>query len=198
MGCCNAARARLARVAYALSGGALPALVLFCDDDRLAAPLAAVEALPPGALVVVRARQAEGRAALAHCLRPIARRRRLYLLIAGEGALARRLGLGLHLPETRLAEAVYWRARGVRFITSACHSLSALARAQRGGVDAAFLSPIFATQSHPGGKVLGPVRANLMVAQVPLPVYALGGVKGDNASRLAGFIGCAGIEALIA
>jgi thiamine-phosphate pyrophosphorylase len=43
---------------------------------------------------------------------------------------------------------------------------------------------VFPTRSHPGGKVLGPLRFRLLAARARLPVIALGGMDARRASRL--------------
>ena len=197
----SAERLRLARAAAKLGTKhrqGLRALVLFTDDDRLPDPLAAARALPKGSVVVVRSREDEKRVALAAALAPIARARRLLMLIASDMALAADAD-GLHLPEARLFEAAHWRALHPRlFVTASVHSFAGLGRASRLGLDAVFLSPVFPTASHLSAPSLGCVRANLMARQVCLPVYALGGITGRNAGLLSAFTGLAAIGALSA
>ena len=65
------------------------------------------------------------------------------------------------------------------------HSLREIRLATR--ADAVLLSPVFPTRSHPGGKVLGPVRFREIARQARLPVIALGGMTPHSARRLAGF-----------
>ncbi len=196
-------RAKLARAAARLNaeaGLALPSLVLMTDDVRLADPLAAARVLPWGAAVIVRSRDAAERAALAEAVMAIARQRHLFVLVAEDGDLASRLGAdGLHLPEANVAQALRWRTRRPRWlITAAAHSARALLRAKAARADAALLSPVFATASHPGGAAFGPLRFCRLAGQSPLPVYALGGIGGANAGRLAGsrLAGLAAIGAL--
>ena len=108
---------------------------------------------------------------------------------------------GVHLPERRAGEAVHWRARFPSWlIATSAHSLHALLRAQLLPVDAVFLSPVFATRSHPGQAPLTPSRANLMVRVATKPVYALGGIDARTARRLAPslFAGIAAIGGLAA
>ncbi|MGA7675667.1 MAG: thiamine phosphate synthase [Rhizomicrobium sp.] len=193
------ARLRLARAAARLAAHAryaLPALVLFTDDERLSNPLAAARALPRGSMVVVRARDGLRRATLARAMNELARARALIVLIAGDGALAAACGAdGVHLPEAHLGEAAHWRARRRSFlITASVHSLAALAKAK--SVDAVFLSPVFPTASHPGRAALTSVRANAIARTAGVPVYALGGVEPRNAGLLSGFAGIAAIGAL--
>lgn len=189
----SASRRKLARAAAKLAGYDLPALILMTDDERLPDPVAAARALPPGSLVIVRSRGPLR--TLAWALRAVAAERGLFLSIAGDMALARAIGAdGVHLPEARIGEAATIRARTRLLVTASAHSLAALRKA--GAVDALILSPLFATTSHPGGAFLGPLRANLMARQCPLPVYALGGITAANVGRLTGFCGIAAIGAL--
>lgn len=196
----SASRRKLARAAARLAVAArspLPPLILMTDDDRLPEPVQAARALPRGSMVIVRARDDERRRFLARTLLPLAQARGLFLFIAGDVALALALGAdGVHLPESRIGEAVGLRARHRLLITSSAHSLSALRKT--GAVDAILLSPVFPTASHPGHPALGLHRANAMAGASLVPVYALGGVTADNTGRLSGFSGIAAIGALAA
>jgi len=172
------------------------------DDDRLPDPLAAARALPRGSMVVVRSRDAAKLNALSRALLKIARRNGIAVLIAGDALLAARLGAdGFHLPEARAGETACWRARlpSMKIATSA-HSLRALLRAQFLPVDAIFLSPVFATASHPERAALTPQRTNFIARAATKPVYALGGIDARGARRLApeSFSGIAAIGALAA
>jgi thiamine-phosphate pyrophosphorylase len=90
-----------------------------------------------------------------------------------------------------------WRARHPHWIiTAAAHSLRALMGLRE--IDAVFLSPVFATTSHPGARALGPARAALIARAAPVPVYALGGITARNAGLLApSFSGIAAIGGLL-
>jgi thiamine-phosphate pyrophosphorylase len=77
-----------------------------------------------------------------------------------------------------------WRHRRHWLITVAVHSRQALRQAAMCGADAALLSPVFATASHPDERPLGLEGFNLLAAQAGLPVYALGGINANNAARL--------------
>lgn len=161
------------------------------DDERLPDPLAAARALPKGSLVIVRSRDTKRRHALGEALR--AQTHGLILLAADDPVLADELH-GLHLPEIRARDAAHWRAlRPHWVITVAAHSSRGLWALY---ADAALLSPVFATKSHPQTKNLSPARARLMARHASLPVLALGGVTARNAALLAGFSGIAAIESL--
>jgi thiamine-phosphate pyrophosphorylase len=167
--------------------------LVLMTDDRAADWAAAARRLPQGSVVVVRARDARRRRALAEQLHGLAT-----LLIGDDPALALAIGAaGLHLPEARMRQAAHWRVRRPHWIiTSSAHSLKALMNAHM--LDAVFLSPVFATTSHPGARALTPLRAAFIAAQAPVPVYALGGVTPGNAALLApAFSGIAAIGSLL-
>lgn len=194
--------AKLARAARALNAradfaGSLPPLALMTDDLRLPDPLSAARALPRGSLVILRARDVTRRAQLAANLRIIAHEHDLRLLIAADPELAMRMQAdGLHLPEARANEAHYWRARHPGWlITCAAHSLRAVQFARRVRADAAFLSPVFSTQSHEGTAPLGALRFRILAREAMLPIYALGGIDEKTARQLAG-ARCAGLAAV--
>jgi len=187
----------------------VPNLVLFTDEERLADPVAAVATLPRGtiarseprgrAAVVVRARESDSREGLVRVLAPLCRRRGIALIVAGDVRLALRIGAaGVHLSEAAVrrrglsALALPRRgAKGARrlLVTMAAHSLAAVLRAHRLGADAVFLSPAFATGSHPGRRPLGGVRFAALIrtarrAGARAPVLALGGVTAATAKPL--------------
>jgi thiamine-phosphate pyrophosphorylase len=193
------ARRALARAAARLAIGRgaalLPSLVLMTDDERLSDPLAAARALPRGSMVVIRTRQRAHRVKLAQAVLALARTRHLIVLIADDAVLAAQLGAdGLHLPEAQAHTAAHWRALHPRWMISVASHGRALPHAY---ADAVFLSAVFATPSHPGRAHIGAVRASLIAARLPKPVYALGGIDARNASRLSpAFVGLAAIGAL--
>jgi len=96
-----------------------------------------------------------------------------------------------------MRQAAHWRARFPHWIiTSSAHSLRALMGAHH--LDAVFLSPVFASASHPDAPPLTPVRAAFIAAHAQVPVYALGGITARNAGLLApSFSGIAAISSLL-
>ncbi|HXS05908.1 MAG TPA: thiamine phosphate synthase [Rhizomicrobium sp.] len=180
--------AKLARAAARLNAGLL---ALMTDDNRLPDPVAAARALPKGSLVIIRARDAKRRRALAETLS--VKTTGLILLAADDPVLANQLH-GLHLPEAHARDAAHWRAlRPHWVITVAAHSARALHAPY---ADAALLSPVFATRSHPKAHPLTPARARLIARASLVPVLALGGVNERNAALLSGFSGIAAIDGL--
>ena len=182
------------------AGSTLPALILMTDEMRLADPLPAARALPAGSAIILRHYGVPERAALARQLAAIARRRGLVLLVGEDPVLARRVGAaGVHLPERaiRRAGALRWQRHWL--VTAAVHSHAALVSAAACGADAALLSPVFTTASHPDQRALGLQRFEALAQSSPIPVYALGGIGRAHASLLrgCGAVGIAGIGGLI-
>lgn len=166
-----------------------PRRILMTDEKRLADPFTALAALTAGDAVILRHYHAPGRAELAGNLLSACRGRGIRLLIGADARLARNIGAdGLHLPEAMLRSALplwrLWRRPGW-LVTAAAHSPAALARAARGGVDAALLSPVFATASHSAAAPIGVTRFAAWAGAANIAVYALGGVTRNNYRRLA-------------
>jgi thiamine-phosphate pyrophosphorylase len=167
-------------------------LWLFTDARRLPDPLAAAAALPRGlAGVVLRHDGAPGRAKLGQALARLCRARGLALSVAGDWRLAAALGAGLHLRGGRRPAGA---PRYLRAATSSAHGVAELRRARRAGA-LAFLSPAFATPSHPGTAGLGPCRWGLLARRGGF-VAALGGIDGRSIRRLPGCAGAGAIGAL--
>ena len=160
----------------------LPKLWLFTDARRLPDPRAAVARLPRGLGGVVLRHDGEaGRRALGQDLARICRARRLALVVAGDARLAAALGAGVHLRGGRWPGSLRPR-RGL--VTSSAHNPAELRRARRASADMVFLSPVFATASHPGAHGLGLLRWSRMACVAGLPMAALGGIDGASIRRL--------------
>ncbi len=184
-------------VARTERGRVLPPLLLMTDEARLPDPCAAADRLPAGAGIILRAYEGPALRRLAYALAEIARQRRLVLLIARDAELAAEVGAnGVHLPEALAHLGAAMRRRADWLITCAAHSLPALHMAARVGADAALLSPVFPTASHPDRPALGPHYFAALVGRAGLPVYALGGISETNAPLLlaSGAVGLAGIS----
>jgi thiamine-phosphate pyrophosphorylase len=148
----------------------LPAIWLISDARNDAVLEAALRHLPRGSGFIYRhyhLGEAERRARFDQ-LNRIARARGNLVALAGSPALARRWGAD--------------KAYGADGPLAPVHSLRELRRAAR--AEAVLLSPVFPTRSHPGGKVLGPLRWRLIAARAKVPVIALGGMDQHRARRL--------------
>jgi thiamine-phosphate pyrophosphorylase len=169
-----------------LRPGILSRLWLVSDPVRLPDPCAAAARLPRGAGVLAR-----GLAPMVLArLRDLARRRGLCLMLGGDARAALRARCGLHLPDRPegpgLAAFLLARRRHVPWavLSLAVHGRAGLARARRVGADFGFVSPAFATASHPGAPALGPLRWAKLAAGLGRPAVALGGVTAGSAARL--------------
>jgi len=180
------------------AGGGLPPLFFFTDDVRTPDPLAAIKKLPEGCGVVFRQYEAEDRAELAARIVAACRMDARMCLVAGGPALAAEVGAdGIHLPEHMLRELT--ERPDASHVTTAAHDKEAIAHAERLAIDAVFVSPVFASESHPGRKSLGAAQFNQLVAATQVPAYALGGITNANARDLerSGATGLAAIGALL-
>lgn len=153
-------------------------------DERLGDGLwDAVRRLPRGAGVVFRhhATPPKARRALFARLRRIARARGLVLVRAGAMALPGEMGRH--------------KARGPGLVTWPVHDAREARDARRARADAAFVSPVFATRSHPGAPALGARRAATLARSLAMARIALGGMDARRFRGLAGFDGWAAIDA---
>jgi thiamine-phosphate pyrophosphorylase len=157
-------------------------------DERLGDDLwRALDALPRGAGVVFRhyaTAPAQRRALFARVAR-VARRNRLVLVCAGA--------------QPGRADGIHGRrpapARGLH--SWPAHSRREALAGVRAGADLLFVSPVFATRSHPGARALGSRAARAIIRGLPVPAIALGGMSAERLRRLHGFYGWAAIDAWI-
>ncbi|UUY08755.1 Nudix family hydrolase [Pseudomonas sp. J452] len=86
---------------------------------------------------------------------------------------------------------------GQRWLAASCHGAEELALATRMGVDFITLSPVQATQSHPGAQPLGWEVVSELLRGFNKPAYLLGGVGSGDLPQAwqAGAQGVAGIRA---
>jgi len=178
-----------------------PVLWLFTDAGRGADPVMAAARLPKGLCgVVFRHDGVANRVALAARVARVCRARRLGMVVAGDSRLAAALGVGIHLRGGRWPGVGRPARRIGGFMTSSAHSVPELRRARQAGVDVVFLSPAFATASHPGAAALGPNRWAQQAAvgaesRCKMGVFGLGGMDGASVRRLSRRI-CGGAGAI--
>lgn len=148
----------------------LPAIWLVSDQRNDAGLERALSRLPRGSGFIFR-----------HYHLPLPQRRARFAELA---RIARARGHLVALAGSR-AEARSWgadRAYGPAGHLVPVHSPREIARARR--AEALLLSPVFPTRSHPGAKVLGPLRFRRLAALARVPVIALGGMNRRGNRRL--------------
>jgi len=160
----------------------LPRLWLMTDErlgDRL---LGIISRLPEGAGIVFR-----------HYSLAAAERRALFDRV-------KQAALGPVLLASPVEQALAWGADGSHgrhwgAISAPAHGLAEIRAAEAAGASLIFLSPVFATRSHPDAPVLGPATFAALASRTGLPVIALGGMNAARAETLSGAYGWAGIDA---
>lgn len=158
----------------------LPLVWLLSDARNDAVLERALAALPPQSGFVFRH----------YHLDEAARRARFGALAAQARALGHRVvlagdaGLAVAWGADGVYGAASLAARGLLRLAAA-HDGGELAAANAAGVDGVFLSPVFATRSHPDARTLGVFGFNVLAQQSAVPVIALGGMTARRAQRLA-------------
>lgn len=164
-------------------GQSLPGLWLISDERNDTALGDALRRLPPGAAFVYRHYHLPDSERLARYreLRLIARAREHLVILADSALTAREWGAdGYYGAPLALSPK-----RAGLLAVATVHDLREIAQANRAGADAALLSPVFPTRSHPNAPTLGPLRFRLMARFAAMPVIGLGGLDQRGADRLA-------------
>ncbi|MDX8356355.1 thiamine phosphate synthase [Sphingopyxis terrae] len=164
----------------------LPACWLMSDARSAAGTVALAALIPPGSGIVLRhdALPQRARWRLARRLARIANARGLMLLIAGPPAEARRWGAdGVHLRQHAARRAAQARAIGL-IVTMPVHDRREARRARQAGADAAFVSPLHPTRSHPGAAPLGRTQWLRLARAAGGRAIALGGMTPAHARAL--------------
>ncbi len=158
-----------------------PALWLLSDARNDAALEDALQRLPRGSGFVFRHYHlplAERRARFDR-LAALCRDRDHMLVLSGSSVAAQEWGAdGAYGPARKLG----WCDGIARLAT--VHDLFEMSRAERSGIDALFLSPVFPTRSHPDGRHLGKENFQFMAGKATAPVIALGGMNPARATEL--------------
>jgi thiamine-phosphate pyrophosphorylase len=184
----NAIEANMHRRHARKSKQELPKLWLITDERMGGALIPSLLDLPKGSGVVFRhyGLPPEERRALFESVRRLAKARRLILSLAGCPRLAR----------AWRADGSHGRHHGA--LTVPVHTAPECVAAERCGGSLLFLSPVFATKSHPGARTFGRVKFGALTLGRKKPVIALGGMTKQRAETLKvfGIYGWAAIDGL--
>lgn len=166
----------------------LPRIWLMTDERLGEDLLPAIRALPRGSGIIFRhyATPPKERRMLFDAVQNLARRGGHMLLLAGSPRMARGWG----------ADGTHGRHPGS--VTAPVHNLRELRLAERLGVRILFVSPVFATRSHPDARSLERIGLARMAHQTRRPVIALGGMTAARFKTLSrtGVYGWAAIDGL--
>ena len=142
--------------------------------------------------VLVREKQMDSARLLAFAsqLRELTLGHEAKLIIHTQADIAKAIGAdGVHLSSIEMNQIPIireWIKSDAITLSTSCHNEIELEFAHRFGADFAFLSPVFATQSHPDEEPLGITRFRELAAAPPLPIIALGGISSKNRQQLEG------------
>ena len=119
------------------------------------------------------------------------------VLLNGDAELASGLGAGLHLRSTQL-RALDARPDVSGLLAASCHDTLELGLAMAAGCDFAVVGPVAPTATHPRAIPLGWEGFASLREDVPLPLYAIGGMTPADLAqaRVHGAQGIAAIRAL--
>jgi thiamine-phosphate pyrophosphorylase len=157
-----------------------------CMGDRMWEVIAR---LPQGAGLIFRhySLPAGAREDLATRVAEAADQQQITLAVAADVDLAKRVGAKLvHNPGRRDDDLPF---------SVSVHSMEEVSRSK--GAALAFISPVFATSSHPGQEPLGTRPAGEIARATGVPAIALGGMDAEKFAQIEheGFYGWAGIDA---
>jgi len=159
-------------------------------DERIGDGLiAAIGRLPTGGGIVFRhySLAEDERRVLFEAVTAEARAGGHMLLLGGPAAKARAWG----------ADGSHGRGPGQGMRSAPAHDLAELRAAEAAGADLVFLSPVFATRSHPDARPIGVEGFAALARATRLPAIALGGMDRRRGAKLMtrGAHGWAGIDA---
>ncbi|MCC6746749.1 MAG: thiamine phosphate synthase [Deltaproteobacteria bacterium] len=104
----------------------------------------------------------------------------LLVTLNGRPTLARKLGVGVHLPMRLLGAD----ASGIGLVGRSVHTLEEAAQALAAGTHYLELGTIFPSRSKPGHPGAGPWLVRELCRRCPVPVYAIGGVSPEQTAEL--------------
>ena len=171
----------------------LPKVIMIFDDDVFDKKKFLNLKIPKYSAFLLRSYDVKDRKKIAKQLLKFCRMKKLKLLIASDIRLAEDINAhGVHFPEYMIKKKnkINWvfvkniKLRKNWIITTAVHSLQGIKNAEFFDIDAALLSPVFSSKSHPNKKYLGINKLSKIVKKTKLPIYALGGINIKNIKSL--------------
>lgn len=175
----------------------LSPLVFMSDPARVPDVIKAVKALPNGAAIIYRHFGKADKFEEAKALRQITFAKSQQLLIGADPLLAISIGAdGVHFRRDAYLKApLLWRHRCPEWIISMAGLKTGEYQADVTVLDALIVSSIFKSQSPSAGDPIGVEDLRGLTQNLPVPIFALGGVNKNTAAKLikSGAAGLAGI-----
>jgi thiamine-phosphate pyrophosphorylase len=168
------------------------------DPDRVSDPVEIARKLPKGAAIIYRHFGADDRRQTAKALRRVTRKHGQHLLIGADPELAVKVGAdGVHFPrDAKLEVPMEWREmRPGWIITMAALKGPQDYKGDLSVLDGLFVSSIFPSKSPSAGDPIGPETLTALAKELPVPIFALGGITQETAPKLIG-TGVAGLAAI--
>ena len=181
---------------------ALSPFVFMTDPQRVSDPVSAARHLPAGITIIYRHFGRESCQRIAEELRQVTFQREQQLLIGHDPALAISVGAdGVHFRRDEAIRApMIWRERCPDWIISMAGLKGDQAYSGDLSVlDGLFISSVFYSKSPSAGDPIGAKALTNICQALPVPVFALGGIKARTAPKLSatGAAGLAGIDGLL-
>ena len=170
----------------------LPKVIIIFDDESFDKKKLLKLKIPKKSAFLLRSYETKKRKKIAKQLLNFCKMKKIKLLISSDIKLAEDINAdGIHFPEYMVKKnKINWtyiknvKSNKKWIITTAVHNIQSLKKAEELNIDAALLSPVFPSKSHPNNKSLGLNKFLKIVKKTKLPIYALGGINIKNVKSL--------------
>jgi len=175
----------------------LSPLIFMTDPERVTDVITATENIPQGATIIYRHFGSAHKFVDAEALRQITFTRGQQFLIGDDPELAIEVGAdGVHFRrDNALVEPTLWRQRCPDWVISMAGIKSGNYIGNLSVLDGLLISSVFASQSPSAGEPIGVEGFTQKTRDLPVPIFALGGINKDTAPKLLGS-GAAGIAGI--
>lgn len=175
----------------------LSPLIFMTDPERVPDVVAAAQKLPQGTTIIYRHFGSAHKFVDAEGLRQVTFALGQQLLIGDDPELAIEIGAdGVHFRrDAALAAPSLWRNRCPNWIISMAGIKSGNYMGDLSILDGLLISSVFPSQSQSAGEPIGIEGFTQKTNDLPVPIFALGGINKDTAPKLLGS-GAAGIAGI--
>ena len=169
----------------------MPYVWFLTDSIKTKTPLDTSRKLPDNSGILIRSYNIQNKEIIIKNIINLKKRKLHTVLVSGKHKSHSNVD-GAHLPSW-LNSSFFINKK---LISMSAHGARDIRKSINIKADIIFISSVFDTTSHPGGKSIGVIKLGLMAKLFKKPVIALGGINNNNISRLKGLpiFGCAGID----